>query len=139
MASNKHRRLDPDGSQFSQKELLNAPLSSLTSMDPSQISTDNSISGQVHHPNTSATITKPIYEKTCEHCGWTGKSILQHMRYNKSCKDKTDMSELRKLVKEQNRLIKNMVQKKYDEAHKKEKQEYQKKYDETHKSVKQEY
>ena len=63
--------------------------------------------------NTKITKTRFLSEKdkmenmdidankyVCEHCEWKGKSILQHMKYNQSCQDKTDMVLLRKSVKE---------------------------------------
>ena len=80
-------------------------------------------------------------ESTCEHCGWTGKHILQHMRHNKSYMEKTDMDELRHRIKEIHRGEKRKYQANYNKEHKeekrgyykehkKEKREYQAKYDE---------
>ena len=128
----KRQRLDPDifhfGNIYSDEGLLNAPVSSSTSIGPI-LATGNSLSGAAHHSLTPALNTKPtqdgkLRQEICDHCGWNGKHILQHVRYNKSCMDKTDMDDLRKKVKEQNRLTKKLYDQEHYEKNKEKKTAY---------------
>ena len=71
----------------------------------------------------------------CAHCDWAGKNILQHMRYNQICMDKTDMEDLREKVKKRNKLTK----KSRDDEHYKQNKEDRMEYYEEHREDKMEY
>ena len=34
-------------------------------------------------------------EQICEHCDWSGKHLLHHLRHNNSCREKTDIEMLK--------------------------------------------
>ena len=44
-------------------------------------------------------------EYACEHCEWKGRSILAHLRYNNSCKSKTDVELLKMSIQEKTKPV----------------------------------
>ena len=76
---------------------------------------------------------------SCEHCTWCGKNILQHLKYNTNCMNKTAITVLRQKVKEKNYLAKKLRADKYNKENQDKKRKYQKTYEEDQREQKKEY